>query len=72
MKKTANLLATAFTAAFLFTSCGDSKPTETTGNTVTEDMVDGADGGLDSLNTSEPDSLDTSQQDMTTQTDSAR
>jgi len=36
--------------SFVFTSCGDSKPTETTGNTNTEDLVDGADGGLDSLN----------------------
>jgi len=35
-------------ALFTFASC-ESKPTETTGNTNTEDLVDGTDGGLDSL-----------------------
>ena len=35
--------------SFVFTAC-ESKPAETTGNTNTEDLVDGADGGLDSLN----------------------
>ncbi|MFB9864854.1 hypothetical protein [Rufibacter immobilis] len=30
-------------------ACGDTKPAETTGTTNTEDMVDGVDGGLDSL-----------------------
>ncbi|MFC6996947.1 hypothetical protein [Rufibacter roseus] len=53
MKNTANFFAFLLLAAmFTLTSCGDQKPAETTGNTVTEDMVDGADGGLDSLDLS--------------------
>ncbi|WP_148041372.1 hypothetical protein [Rufibacter immobilis] len=50
MKK--NCIAIWAAAAMLTSSlaaCGDSKPAETTGTTNTEDMVDGADGGLDSL-----------------------
>ncbi|MFA1771807.1 hypothetical protein ACD591_10935 [Rufibacter glacialis] len=44
------LVAIALTTGF--SSCGsDTKtPAEKTGNTNTEDMVEGADGGLDSLN----------------------
>jgi len=49
MKYISKITASTFVVAlFTFASC-DSKPAETTGNTNTEDLVDGADGGLDSL-----------------------
>ncbi|MBC3542292.1 hypothetical protein ACFSC6_13925 [Rufibacter sediminis] len=51
MKKliTTNLFALALVAS-LCASCGGDRPAaEKTGNTNTEDMVEGADGGLDSL-----------------------
>lgn len=51
-----------FFTAFTFTSCGEDKPAQNTGNTFTEDMVKGADGGLDSLQLS-PDSTETSDAD---------
>lgn len=47
MKNLTGLTLVAF-GLFAFTACGEG-PAETTGNTATEDMVDGADGGLDSL-----------------------
>jgi len=50
MKYICKITASAFVVAlFTFASCSDTKPAETTGNTNTEDLVDGADGGLDSL-----------------------
>ncbi|RNI28947.1 hypothetical protein [Rufibacter latericius] len=45
-----NLMALSLVGG-IFSSCGGDKPAaEKTGNTTTEDMVEGADGGLDSLN----------------------
>ena len=51
MKNISKFAVAALVAiSFTFASCGgDTKPTETTGNTNTEDLVDGTDGGLDSL-----------------------
>ncbi|WP_210465153.1 MULTISPECIES: hypothetical protein [Rufibacter] len=51
MKKTifTNLLALTLVGG-IFTACGEKAPAEKTGTTNTEDMVEGADGGLDSLN----------------------
>ncbi|WP_205503914.1 hypothetical protein [Rufibacter psychrotolerans] len=53
MKKTflINLMGLALLAAPLASCGGEDKaaPAEQTGNTNTEDMVEGADGGLDSL-----------------------
>ncbi|WP_156180609.1 hypothetical protein [Rufibacter radiotolerans] len=48
-KNIAKMTLAAFAVASLaFTACGEG-PAETTGNTASEDMVEGADGGLDSL-----------------------
>ncbi|KAA3437901.1 hypothetical protein [Rufibacter hautae] len=51
MKKTifTNLLALTL-AGGLLTACSEKAPAEKTGTTNTEDMVEGVDGGLDSLN----------------------
>jgi len=50
MKNISKIAVAALIAiSFAFASCGETKPTETTGNTNTEDLVDGADGGIDSL-----------------------
>ncbi len=51
------MIIPACTALFLiFTSCNsNTEPAETTGNTVTEDMVDGAGASLDSLELPEAD-----------------
>jgi hypothetical protein len=43
------LLAALVVASISFTACSSEGPAEQTGNTNTEDMVEGADGGLDSL-----------------------
>ena len=64
MNKNYFLLAILFTATFSFSACEQKANPEKTGNTTTEDMVEGADGGLDSLN-GEPDTTGTNTPDTT-------
>ncbi|GAA4299058.1 hypothetical protein [Nibribacter koreensis] len=44
------LLTFLFAGSLTLAACEQSGTTEKTGITTTEDMVEGADGGLDSLN----------------------